>query len=144
MVADGTPWQVYGLLHPSASAIVSAGVRDGADIVGAFHEEELLGWIWFERRGTFHHAGYVRILVVGSANRRSGTASRLMDHAETEILGGGASVFLLVSEWNVAARAFYAGRGYAEVGRLDGYVNQGSSELICWKRSPRALDLGAP
>jgi ribosomal protein S18 acetylase RimI-like enzyme len=143
LTADGTPWNVYGLGVEASRDLIAAGIRRGEALVGEFAGIRLAGWIWFQERGTFHHAGYIRVLVVGAGDRRGGVASRLMDAAEETILAKSGSVFLLVSEWNQAARSFYQRRGYLEVGRLDGYVRAGSTEIICWKSTGQPLEFGA-
>ena len=54
-------------------------------------------------------------LGVDPAHRRAGNASRVLDALEASVQTRGARrQFLEVAEDNVAARALYAGRGYAE------------------------------
>ncbi|MGI3899479.1 MAG: GNAT family N-acetyltransferase [Janthinobacterium lividum] len=70
----------------------------------------------------------VLTIVVDPASRKQGIASRLM-RANMEVLArtGVKSWFLEVAETNMAARNLYAGLGFAEVGRRQGYYrNPGS------------------
>lgn len=112
-----------------------ASAANGSRLLGATNEDLLLGWIWYERSGTFFHSGYIRILAVRQDHLGAGVGSALLRAAEEEILAQTSNVFLLVSEWNERARGFYRKHGYREAGTLDSYVHPGTAELICWKTS---------
>jgi ribosomal protein S18 acetylase RimI-like enzyme len=131
-VAPGTPWHRHGYRLPEARATIQSGLSSGARVLAA-DVNGLAGWIWFDKRGTFFHSGYIRILAVATEQQHAGVGSALLAAAEQEIFGVTPNIFLLVSETNESARGFYAKHGYCEVGRLDGYVRPGSIELICWK-----------
>lgn len=145
MVQPRTPWKRYGLGVSDAVSILQAGLTEGARILVAADDEGVLGWVWLERKGTFYHGGYIRILAVSDAHPRKGIGTALMDAAEREIFSITQNMFLLVSEWNQPARNFYEARGYREVGRLQDYVSAGKTELICWKTvGPVQLKASAP
>lgn len=133
MVQPRTPWHRYGLRNSDAVTVLQTGLTEGARILVALDDERVVGWLWLERKGTFYHAGYIRIVAVSDSYPRKGIGTALMDAAEQEIFSFNQNIFLLASEWNQPARDFYAARGYREVGRLPDYVSAGNVELICWK-----------
>ena len=92
----------------------------GGEVVGLVH--------WHD---DFVHALHVR----GDA-ARAGVGTRLMDHAEAEIARSDfAKVRLETDTFNTRSRAFYAARGYREVGRYpDEEWNSGLTTLLLEKR----------
>lgn len=91
---------------------------------------EIVGFIWFQVRGTFAHSGYIRWVGIAASSRGKGVGSSLMDLAERQILRHGPNVFLLVSDFNRLAQRFYRRRGYRLVGALADYVVPGVTELV--------------
>lgn len=64
----------------------------------------------------------VLTIATDPAHRRQGLARITLQVAENSAAQGGATeIFLEVAEDNTAARALYAGTGYAQVGRRPGY-----------------------
>ena len=64
----------------------------------------------------------VLTIATDPAHRRQGRARGVLQEAEDAARASGAAqVFLEVAEDNTAARALYAGAGYAQVGRRPGY-----------------------
>jgi ribosomal protein S18 acetylase RimI-like enzyme len=53
-----------------------------------------------------------------------------MRHAEERIFRRGPNVYLLVSDFNVKAQAFYRKLGYVKVGALRDYVVPGITERV--------------
>jgi len=43
-------------------------------------------------------------------------------------------IFLCVSSFNLRAQALYRRLGYEQVGELPGYIVEGHSELLFWKK----------
>ena len=67
--------------------------------------------------------------------RGAGVGRALMEHAEAALFAQASDVFLLVSDFNTAAQAFYGRLGYEQIGTIPGYVVPGISELIFRKRN---------
>jgi len=66
-------------------------------------------------------------IVVAPARRGRGLARKLLDVHMRRLAGYGVnSLYLEVDEHNAPARRLYAGLGFAEVGRRDGYYAQAS------------------
>jgi len=66
--------------------------------------------------------------------RGAGVGRALMAQAEGALFARSADVFLLVSDFNEAAQAFYQRLGYEQVGIIPGYIVQGVAELVFCKR----------
>jgi ribosomal protein S18 acetylase RimI-like enzyme len=112
----------------------------GESLVVAERTDRLLGLAWFLPTGMLGTAAYLRTLAVVPDAQGEGIGSRLLETFESKSRGAG-GCFLLVSDFNVAALAFYQRRGYHEVGKLDGFVIPGVTELLLWKSVGR---LGEP
>ena len=82
------------------------------------------------------HDDFVHALHVRGDAARAGVGSRLMDLAEAEVARSGfAKVRLETDTFNSRSRAFYAARGYQEVGRFpDEEWDSGLITLLLEKR----------
>lgn len=146
IIAGDPLWQRYGLTLPRAraavrSALAPRGVhgRPIGEFAVAEQVGRVVGFVWFRTEGTFHHSGYIRWVAVAPEARSRGIGRALMQHAEQRILAQGPNVFLLVSDFNRQARAFYRNRGYAKVGAIPDYVLPGITEHLLRKtRGPIA------
>ncbi|MCZ7547197.1 MAG: GNAT family N-acetyltransferase [Anaerolineae bacterium] len=69
-----------------------------------------------------------------------GIGAALLGEAERRAASVSREMFLLVSDFNVAAQRFYQRHDYQQVGAIPGYVLPDVAELIFWKR----LDPAAP
>lgn len=58
-----------------------------------------------------------------------------MRYAESQIFKRGPNVFLMVSDFNASAQAFYRALGYTEVGMIRDYVVPGVTEHLYRKTS---------
>ena len=77
--------------------------------------------------------GYVQVVCVAPGERGNGVGKLLMAHVEERIFATAPNVFLFVSDFNAAARAFYERLGYRKVGELPDYLVAGRSELLMRK-----------
>ncbi|MDQ7801649.1 MAG: GNAT family N-acetyltransferase [Armatimonadota bacterium] len=130
IVASEPLWQRYGISQRRAAAMIRAAVRAGEPVLVAVRGAEVLGFVWFQLRGTFVHSGYVRWIATARSARGQGVGRLLLRTAEERILRHGPNVFLLVSRFNRRAQRFYRMMGYERVGMLRDYVRQGLDEWI--------------
>ncbi len=93
--------------------------------------DRIAGFVVINMSGTL--AGYIQTICVAPGNRASGIGRLLMSHAETRIFRDAPNVFLMVSDFNSAARRFYAGLGYLEIGEIPEYLVAGHSEILMRK-----------
>lgn len=149
IIATDPLWRRYHITLPRARRTlrqVLAAFRRGrsaAHETGEFAVAHIrggvVGFIWFRLNGTFHHSGYIRWVGVASRARGRGVGRRLMAYAERKIFKAGPNVFLMVSEFNRPAQAFYRRLGYTEVGAVPNYVVRGITERLYRKtRGPIA------
>lgn len=134
LMAGDPLWQRYGVTEASAARRLADGLAAAAAIVVAEEDATLAGFIWYVTRGAFARSGYIMLIGVQPWARGRGVGRALMVHAEAALSATGRDVFLLVSDFNHAAQAFYCRLGYEQVGALPGYVVDGVTELILRKR----------
>ncbi len=140
IVAADPLWQRYGLTPARARRLMGrslaasrqrgAAAREAGEVAVARWGGRVVGFVWFRTTGTFHHSGYVRWIAVAREAQHQGIGRRLMEHAERRIFAAGPNVFLLVSDFNTAAQAFYRTLGYLEVGAVPDYVVPGITERL--------------
>ena len=126
----------YAVNEEGARARFAAGLAEGADIRVALAGDEVVGFVFFLRRGVFGRSGYIRLLGVRADWQAQGVGTQLMDVAEAACFAEARDVFLFVSAFNEAAQRFYRHRGYGQVGVITDYVQPGVDELIFRKRRP--------
>ncbi len=145
-IVAGIPlWQRYGMTLPKARRLIRGalaggrGEAGGAPAAGEFavatQGGRVVGLVWFFKKAAFGRSGYVKWLGVAPEARGRGVGRSLLEHAERRIFRSCADIFLLASEFNRSAHAFYARQGYERVGAIADYVAQGITELVFRKRA---------
>ena len=135
-MADNPLWQRYGVTLEMARRQFASGLERGVALFVVECDGEPGGFLWLEPVGAFARSGYIRLIGVSPAQQGRGLGQALMEHAERVLFEKGDDVFLLVSDFNLAAQRFYQRLGYAQVGALPDYVLPGVAELIYRKRRP--------
>jgi [ribosomal protein S18]-alanine N-acetyltransferase len=135
LLAGDPLWQRYGVTEESAARRLREGSAAGATIAVAEVDSEPVGFVWYVERGAFNRSGYIMLIGVQRDARGAGVGRALMEHAEGALFARSTDVFLLVSDFNAAAQAFYRRLGYEQVGAVSGYVVPGITELIFRKRN---------
>lgn len=130
LMAGDPLWQRYGVTEASAARRLAEGLAAGATIAVAEEEGAALGFVWYVARGAFARSGYIMLLGVQPWARGRGVGRALMEYAEAALFADAHDVFLLVSDFNLAAQAFYRRLGYEQVGAIPGYVVDGITELV--------------
>jgi ribosomal-protein-alanine N-acetyltransferase len=119
----------YGLEWSWTPRRVAASVRDGCTNVAVARAQELLAGFGIMRYGD--EDAHLLLLAVAPGFRRRGLASSLLAWLEKSARVAGIAVLQLeVRKGNPAARAFYAGHGFAQTGELEGYY-QGVEDAVC-------------
>ncbi|MDR7521584.1 MAG: GNAT family N-acetyltransferase [Armatimonadota bacterium] len=140
IIAGDPLWQRYEVRLPQARRMVRAALaasrrggpaaRAAGEFAVARTRGQVVGFVWFRLDGTFHHSGYVRLLGVAPHARGRGVGRRLMAHAERRLFAAGPNVFLLCSDFNSGAQAFYEKLGYTTVGAIPDYIVRGVTERL--------------
>ena len=136
-VADMPLWQRYGLTTARARRLLSGGLAaDDVLLVADVPAPEgtACGLAWCLPRGAFGRSPYLRLLGVRADFSGRGIGGALLEALEHRLAGAAGELFLLVSDFNVAAQAFYRRHGYTQIGAIADYVLPQVAELIFWKR----------
>ena len=119
-----------------AHNMAATGITD-ARLLAVFVRDErgevvagVYGWTW-------GGCCEVRLLWVDADRRGAGIGTRLMEAAESEARARGATQMVL-STHSFQAPAFYARRGFVEIGRVDGYP-VGHSSIYLRKELTRGV-----
>ena len=78
-------------------------------------------------------AGYLQTICVAPEARGKGVGGALMRHAEALVFARHPNFFLMVSDFNTPAQAFYSRLGYSVIGALHNYLIEGRSEILMRK-----------
>ncbi len=130
----GYPWTRYWMTTERAERALRGGLAEGADLRVSGDDAGVGGFVWLMARGAFYHSGYIRLIGVAERAKGRGAGRALMTAAEADVFAVSRDMFLLVSDFNLDAQAFYRHLGYAQVGALPDYVLPGITELLMRKR----------
>lgn len=108
----------------------------GDYVLGAF-EKEILGFAWILPKGAFGRSPYLRLIAVNPRAQSQGVGAQLLEQAEKDFAKSAKHLFLMVSDFNQRAQAFYAARGYEKVGTVPRFVLQDVDEQLWMKTLPR-------
>ena len=124
----------YGTSAEKLTRFLERAIDRGDPLLVVEDEGVPAGFAWFHTGGTFANGGYLRLIALAPSHEGRGLGAALLDELERRVARESPHLFLLVSDFNQAARRFYARRGYREVGRLPGFVLADVDEIICWKK----------
>jgi len=122
---------------PLASSMLNEG-DESHNLFVARKNNEILGFYLVAEKGAFLVFPYLHLLAVKSGNRSQGVGASLLKHFEkSQIEKEGypfrVKTFLLVSEENKRAIAFYERNGYENKAVFDDMFNEGDTELLMMK-----------
>jgi ribosomal protein S18 acetylase RimI-like enzyme len=127
-------WQRYGLTIDKAIANFERGMARGEWLIVAEVEDSVCGFAWVIPQGAFGRSPYLRLIGVQADKAGSGIGTKLMAEVERKSAEVASDIFLLVSDFNTGAQAFYKQRGYTQIGAITAYVVPDITELIFRKR----------
>jgi len=130
IIAKNKLWQRYDTDYDRAYSILMEAIKEERTIYSARIFEQVVGFVWFDLQGTFYHSGYIRWIAVHPDFQGKSVGKMLMQFAEDKIFQKGTNVFLLVSDFNTEAQAFYQKLGYKKIGELKDYYKRGITEFI--------------
>jgi GNAT superfamily N-acetyltransferase len=118
-------------------ADLASSLSRGDGLLVAAEGGQPVGLAWFLRQGTLGMGGYLRLMAVLPGAQSRGVGARLLAAFEEALAESSGHGFLLCSDFNASAQAFYERHGWTRVGVLPGLVLPDVAELIYWKRLPR-------
>jgi ribosomal protein S18 acetylase RimI-like enzyme len=124
----------YGRGEAALAADLAAALARGDRLLLAVDGDVPLGLCWFLDRGTLAMGGYLKLLAVLPGAQGRGVGAMLLAAFEAEVAAASAHAFLLVSDFNGPAQAFYERHGWRRVGALPRLVLDDVDELLYWKR----------
>lgn len=128
LMAASDPWLTLG---QDFESLLRTLRLPGRERYVAHVNGRLAGFLLLNLQGSF--AGYIQTVGVAPEFRGHGYGAQLIAFAERRILRDHQNVFLCVSSFNQAARRFYAGLGYHQVGELTDFLVDGHSEFLLRK-----------
>jgi ribosomal protein S18 acetylase RimI-like enzyme len=151
MVCSSLVGERYGFQPETMAAVLRSALSSGAELFvaelpgaaagqgeqGEQATARLAGFAWIDPRGAFSSAPYLRLIAVDELLRGAGTGAALLAEFETRTAGVGRDWCLLVSDFNVAAQAFYTRHGYRKAGELPGFAREGITEVLMVKKRGR-------
>ncbi|HUX37676.1 MAG TPA: GNAT family N-acetyltransferase [Rectinemataceae bacterium] len=124
----------YGFRPEAMSRSLAAALESGGELFVAEGGGMVAGFVWMDRLGAFSSAPYLRLIAVDESIRGAGVGSLLLGEFERRGAPVGRDFCLLVSDFNVAAQAFYERQGYKKVGALPDFARKGIAEIIMVKK----------
>jgi GNAT superfamily N-acetyltransferase len=124
----------YGRDEPKLAADLSEALARGDGLLLAVEAGRPVGMAWFLREGTLGLGAYLKLMAMLPAAQSRGIGAGLLASSEGTMARSAAHGFLLCSDFNVAAQAFYERHGWGRVGALPGLVLTDVTELVYWKR----------
>ena len=134
MVCDSEIGRRYGFEKGAMAKNLEEALAKGGELFVAELEGKLAGFVWMDRRGAFSSAPYLRLVAVDGKLRGAGVGAGLLEEFERRGAEIGRDFCLLVSDFNVAAKAFYERHGYRKVGELPDFAREGIAEVFMIKR----------
>ena len=131
---DAPLWARYGLTAEKAAAALAAGLSCAEFILVAEDEGAPCGLAWVQPTGMLLRSPYLKWLAVDAAHAGQGVGTVLLRAAEHAASAIRPELFILCAGFNEGALRFYAREGYAELGRIPGYVLADVDEVIFFRR----------
>ncbi len=134
MVCSSAVGLRYGFRPDSMASVLAGALASGALLLVAELDGQAAGFAWIDPRGAFSSAPYLRLIAVDAELRGSGLGSALLAEFESRTASIGRDWFLLVSDFNKPAQAFYRRHGYRKAGALPDFARKGICEIIMVKK----------
>ncbi len=118
-------------LDPWSEPLIAEGVAGRVPTTSYLVAEQEGGFAGYAAVSVVQEIAELQRIATVPAARRTGVAVRLLAAVDAHAGACGAERLLLeVRDDNVAARAFYAGAGFAEIARRPGYYRDGTDAVV--------------
>ena len=125
--------QIYYTQPERLNALLCDGFTQG-EVYVAVKDGKILGYMRFSLYGMFVSFPYLRSIAVKQEYRGQGIGSALLKFYEEEARKHKNTIFLLVSDFNPAAKRLYERIGYQQVGILPDLFQAGVTEYLMMKK----------
>lgn len=129
MMSASEPWKTFGYDKAKCIEKIQSGIDSGAKLLLACEEDLVVGFALFSLT-SFSGSPELCLICVDSIKRSKGIGTNLLRHVEAQVFASEVNLFLRVTDFNSRGIKFYEERGYKQIGRIEDYNIQGSSELI--------------
>ena len=116
----------------SAEIAILEGIRQ-ENLYVAFIGEECVGFTYIIPKGAFHSFPYLHIIAVKEEYRNRGIGKALLNYSENIAYEMADKLFLVVADYNPAAKRFYERNGYQQVGEISNLYRPGVTEYLMVK-----------
>jgi ribosomal protein S18 acetylase RimI-like enzyme len=116
----------------SAENAILEGIRQ-ENLYVAFIGEECVGFTYIIPKGAFHSFPYLHIIAVKEEYRNRGIGKALLNYSENIAYEMADKLFLVVADYNPAAKRFYERNGYQQVGEISNLYRPGVTEYLMVK-----------
>jgi len=131
-LAQIDPWARYAYTGETLAAFLG-GEEPGAQRFQIIVDQAIAGAIVV--RSNWLRGPYLQFLGIVPAFHRQGVGRSALFWFERAAEAGDArNLWVVASDFNVAAQAFYERHGFARVGTIDGLVAEGAAEILFRKR----------
>jgi GNAT superfamily N-acetyltransferase len=96
----------YGTTAEKLTGFLERAHDRGDPLLVADYGGVAVGFAWFQTRGTFESGGYLRLIALEPGREGRGLGAALLDEMERRVAQVSPHLFLLVSDFNQAARRF--------------------------------------
>jgi len=124
----------YGVTEAGLLRDLSSALQQGEGLLVANENDTApLGFAWFLPVGTLAQGGYLRLIACAQEAQGQGIGKALLKEVEFQVAQASRWLFLLVSDFNLAAQRFYQREGYTHLGSLPDFARPGITELLYGK-----------
>ena len=117
----------------SARKALEEGFNKDEIYIAIDDDNNCMGFIWFILNGIFHSFPYLHIIAVKEQYRKLGIGKKLLKFFEDISFKDHTKLFLVVADFNPAAKVLYEKIGYIEVGYLPNLYRAGITECLMMK-----------
>lgn len=125
----------YGYIKENINNMLLKALENKEKIFIANIDKDIVGLIWFDTKGTFTVAPYLKLIVIDERYKGNNIGSTLLDFYENECKETKKHYFLLVSDFNINAIKFYERKGYKQIGTIPSFVKKNINEIIMLKEN---------
>jgi ribosomal protein S18 acetylase RimI-like enzyme len=125
--------RIYFPEEDKAIQALNEGISKGEIFIAINKECTCLGFIWFILNGAFHSFPYLHIIAVKEEFRNLGIGKKLLKYFEEVTSKTSSKLFLVVADFNPAAKQLYQSIGYKEFGNIPHLYKVGVTECLMMK-----------